>query len=42
MSEMPQKPYYHQLTKTKPYHQMLSRKTRKRGVRAKTINYNFS
>jgi hypothetical protein len=42
MSEMPQKPYYHQLTKTKPYHQMLSRKTRKRGIRAKTINYNFS
>jgi hypothetical protein len=42
MSEMPQKPYYHQLTKTKPYHQMLSRKTRKRGISGKTINYNFS
>jgi len=40
--EMPQKPYYHQLTKTRPYHQMLSRKTMKRGRRAKTINYNFS
>ena len=42
ISEMPQAPYYHQLTKGKPYHQMLSRKTRKRGIRAKTINYNFS
>jgi len=42
MSELPQKPYYHQLTKTKPYHQMLSRKTRKRGISGKTINYNFS
>lgn len=42
ISELPQKPYYHQLTKTTPYHQMLSRKTRKRGIRAKTINYNFS
>ena len=42
MSEMPQKPNNHQLTKTKPYHQMLSRKTRKRGISGKTINYNFS
>ena len=42
VGEMPEKPYYHQLTKTKPYHQMLSRKTVKRGRSAKTINYNFS
>ena len=41
IGELPETPYYHQLTKTKPYQHML-RNTKKRGRPANTINYKFS
>ena len=41
IGELPETPYYHQLTKTKPYQHML-RSTKKRGRPANTINYKFS
>jgi len=41
IGELPETPYYHQLTKTKPYQHMF-RSTKKRGRPANTINYKFS